>query len=192
MVKQIKERILTRENLLNLVRMVNEETDLTMQSQLNELELVSHSSAEINQRLERLYDAIEMGKLDLDDVGVRIHDLRHRQEQLQAKRIEMESQMSDRKVEIADLETTSRYIEDLHGLLNEGSLAERKAFIKSFVKEIKVIGNEAVLTYSPPFLPDTIKVEKEGVLPTVQYGGPSCPIGKTPTVSVPGLSGGQV
>jgi len=170
-INQIKERILTRESLINLVRMVNEEMDTAMQSYQNELELISGAITDINHRLERLYDAIETGKLNLDDVVVRIRDLRQRQEQLQAKRIEIESQMSDRKVELADLENVSRYVDDLHNLLKEGSLAERRTFIKSFIKEIRVTGNEAVLTYTIPILPEKVTIEKEGVLPIVQYGG---------------------
>ena len=170
-IKQIKERILTEENLIELVRMVNEEMDSAMQSYQNELDLISGTITDINQRLERLYDAIETGKLNLDDVVVRIRDLRQRQELLQAKRIEIESQMSDRKVELADLETISCYVDDLHDLLKEGSLGERRTFIKSFIKEIRVSGGEAVLSYSMPILPEKVTIEKEGVLPTVQYGG---------------------
>ena len=33
-------------------------------------------------------------------------------------------------------------------------------------------GNEALLSYSMPILPEKLTIEKEGVLPTVQYGGP--------------------
>lgn len=170
-VKQIKGRILTRENLENLVRLVNEEMDSTTRSHHNDLESITSSINDVNHRLERLYDAIETGKLILNDVVDRIHDLRQRQEQLQLRRVEIESQISDRKVELADLERVSHYTEDLHALLQDGSLAERRAFIKSFIKEVRVIGDEAVLTYSPPFLPDKLTVEREGVLPTVQYGG---------------------
>ena len=79
--------------------------------------------------------------------------------------------MSDRKVELADLETVSGYVSDLHSLLKEGSLAERRAFIRSFVREIKVTGDEVILNYNIPLLPDSITVGKERVLPTVQYGG---------------------
>ena len=79
--------------------------------------------------------------------------------------------MSDRKVELADLETVSGYVSDLHSLLKEGSLAERKAFIRSFVREIKVTGDEVIMNYNIPLLPDNITVGKERVLPTVQYGG---------------------
>ena len=87
------------------------------------------------------------------------------------RRIEIESQMSDRKVELADLENVSRYVDDLHNLLKEGSLAERRTFIKSFIKEIRVTGNEAALAYTIPILPEKVTIEKEGVLPIVQYGG---------------------
>ena len=170
-IQQLREHILTPENLINLVHMVNEEMDSAMQSYQDELELISGTIMDINHRLERLYDAIETGKLNLDDVVVRIRDLRQRQEQLQARRIEIESQMSDRTVELADLETVSCYVDDLHYLLKEGTLAERRAFIRSFIKEVRVTGNEATLSYLMPILPEKVAIEKEGVLPIVQYGG---------------------
>ena len=109
--------------------------------------------------------------IKLDEMVPRIRELRSRQEQLQLRRIEIENQISDRKVELADLEIIYGYVDDLHDLLKEGSLTERRAFIRSFVKEVKVTGNEAVLSYSMPVIPDKAAIEKEGVLPTVQYGG---------------------
>jgi len=171
-IEQISSRILTKENLINLVRMVNEELDSTMNSYQDELNLISDAMADVNHRLERLYDAIETGKLNLDDLVLRIRELRSRQDQLQARRTEIESHMSDRKVELTDLENITGYVDDLHELLKEGSLAERRTFIRSFVKEVRVTGNEALLSYSMPILPEKLTIEKEGVLPTVQYGGP--------------------
>jgi hypothetical protein len=109
--------------------------------------------------------------LNLDDVVLRIRELKQRQEQLQARRIEIQCQMSDRKVEMADIETIMGYVDDLSGLLRSGTLTERKAFIKSLIKEVKVTGNEAVLTYTIPIIPDKIAIERERVLPTVQFGG---------------------
>ncbi len=170
-IEQINKRVLTKENLVNLVRMVNEEMDSTINSYQDELNIIFDTTADVNHRLERLYDAIETGKLDLDDVVIRIRELRSRQDQLQARRIEIESHMSDRKVELADLETVTGYVDDLHELLKEGSLAERRTFIRSFVKEVRVTGNEVVLNYSMPILPDNVTIEKEGVLPIVHYGG---------------------
>ena len=170
-IEMIKRRILTKENLANLVHLVNEEMDSTMKSHQDELDLLSQAINDVNHRLERLYDAIETGMLKLDELVPRIRELRSRQEQLQLRRIEIENQMSDRKVELADLGTIYGYVDDLQGLLKEGSLTERRAFIRSFVKEVRVTGDEAVLNYSMPVIPDKAAIGKEGVLPTVQYGG---------------------
>jgi site-specific DNA recombinase len=170
-ISKIKERILTRENLLRLVKLVNTEMDSTMKLYDDELKSISEATIDSNHRLERLYDAILTGKMNLEELVPQIRELQSRQEQLQARRIEIEAQMSDRRVELADLETISHYVEDLHDLLKEGSLTERRAFIRSFVREVRVTGDEAVLTYSIPLLPEKVAIEKEGFLPIVQYGG---------------------
>jgi len=170
-VEQINKRIFSKDHLINLVRMVNEEVDSTMNSNRDELNLITDTIEDINHRLERLYDAIETGKLDLDDIAVRIRELRGRQDKFQARRMEIENQMSDRKVDLADLENITECVDDLRELLTEGSSAERRTFIRGFVKEVKVTGNEVVLSYTMPLIPDYLTMEKEGVLPTVQYGG---------------------
>ena len=74
-------------------------------------------------------------------------------------------------MELADSETVARYVADLHDLLNESSLVERKSFVRSFVKEVKVTGNEALLTYTIPMLPRGIIEEKLPVLSIVHDGG---------------------
>jgi len=118
-----------------------------MESHHNELDAISRSIIDdTNRRLERLYDAIETGKLDLDDLTLRIKELRQRQEQLQTHRIEIENRMSDRKVELVNLETMTEYIVDMQAVLREETLVERKAFIRGFVKDIRVSGDDAVLT----------------------------------------------
>ena len=39
---------------------------------------------------------------------------------------------------MADAETVASYVNDLHNVLNDSALAERKSFVRSFVKEVKV------------------------------------------------------
>jgi len=170
-IDQIKRRILTEKNLLQLVDLVNEEIDATMSSHRHELDSISNSMNDINHRLERLYDAIETGKVELDDLVARNRELRSWQEQLQAIRIEIENDMSDRRVEFADLDHITGYVEDLKKVLDSSSILERKAFIRSFVKDVKVTDNEVVLSYTMPWVSDKLPMDNEEVLPTVHMVG---------------------
>ncbi|MFC1958318.1 hypothetical protein ACFLV6_00125 [Chloroflexota bacterium] len=57
-------------------------------------------------------------------------------------------------------------------MIKKGTLIEKRSFIRSFVKLVKVKDSEAVLKYSMPVSPDKAIIDKDGVLPTVLYGGP--------------------
>ena len=135
------------------------------------MDTVSGEVVDINHRLERLYDALETGEIGLEDVAPRIQQLRHRQQQLQARKWELEALLPNRRAELANLETVTQYVADLRNLLNESSLTERKAFIRSFVKEVKVTGDEVLLTYTMPLPPQGISQKRVGVLCSVQCGG---------------------
>ena len=87
------------------------------------------------------------------------------------RRIQIESFLSDRRVKLASPEIVKSYVDDLRNLLNNSSLAKRRAFIRSFVKEVKVTGDEVLLTYTMPLSPTGVSGEKLWVLSTVQYGG---------------------
>jgi hypothetical protein len=170
-INKIKEHILTEENLKELVRMVNEEMDNVAGDYRDELGVIADEIAGISNRLERLYDALETGKLALDDLAPRIQQLRCRQEQLQSRKWELETLLSDRRVELASMKTVTRYVNDLRSLLEERCLTERKSFIRNFVKEVKVTGEEVLLTYTMPLPPEGISEERVGVLCSVHYGG---------------------
>jgi len=75
-------------------------------------------------------------------------------------------------LKLADMETVKSYVEDLRNLLEDSPLIERKSFIKSFVKEIRVAGHEVVLKYNtPPSVGAGPHQETLVVPPIVQYGG---------------------
>jgi len=62
--------------------------------------------------------------------------------------------------------------DNLRSLLEGSTLTERKSFIRSFVKEVKVAGDEVLLTYTMPLPPQGIPEECVEVLSSVHYGGP--------------------
>lgn len=89
--------------------------------------MLSGEIAGTNSRLERSYDALETGKLGLDDLAPRIQQLRYQQEQLQARKWELEALLSDRRVELADLGMVTKCVDDLRSLLEESTLIERRS-----------------------------------------------------------------
>ena len=95
--------------------------------------------------------------------------LRQHQEKLQTQRGQIENQLSDRRVELASPEVVSSYVKDLRRVLEESELTEKGAFIRSFIKKIKIMGQEAFLTYTMPI--NRLLEEKIGVLPIAKYCG---------------------
>ena len=105
------------------------------------------------------------------DLSPRIQHLRRQQEQLQARKWELEALLAVRHKELVDLEMVTRCVDDLRNLLDESSITERKSFIRSFVKEIKVTGDEVLLTYTMPLPPEGTLEEKMPVLYSVHPSG---------------------
>ena len=171
-VNKIKEHILTRENLERLVCLVNEEMDSLSNEYRERLETVEQNVADINRRLERLYDILETGKVKYEDLMPRILQHKNRLEKLQETKAELELKLNERRIELADVETVKNHVEDLRNLLSESSLTERKSFVKSFVKDVKVTGKEVELAYTIPMPPRGVMEDKMPVLSIVQNGGP--------------------
>jgi site-specific DNA recombinase len=170
-IDKIKEHVLTTDNLTRLVHMVNEEMDSMAIEYRQRLDNVINEIADADRRLERLYDALETGRIQLVDLAPRIQQLRQRRGQLEAARLQLEQEISARRVELADEETVAHCVSDLRNLLSESPLAERKSFVRSFVKEVKVTGDSVLLTYTIPMLPKGSTEEMLPVLSIVHDGG---------------------
>jgi len=177
-IETLKDHILNKESLKDLVDRVNSSTENETGSYHDELAIVINEITTVSGRLDRLYDALETGKVDLDDLAPRIRDLRLQQEQLQNRKYELECYLSDRKVELADLKHVMGCVDNLRNILDKGTLAERRSFIRSFVRSIKVTGDDAKLNYTMP-APESLSEEKAGVLYSVRYGGDGVTIGRT-------------
>ena len=179
-VGKIRENVLTESNIRELVRLVDEEMDGIAHQQRQKLETVESELADVKRRLERLYDLAETADLDIDDFKPRIKDHRERQEKLEASAQEARAILSQRREVLDDVETITAYAQDMSVFLNESELTERRAFIESFVKEIVVQPDNALLRYSIPMPEDSPIGERDAeevalhapVLSTVKSGGP--------------------
>jgi site-specific DNA recombinase len=170
-IDNIREQILTYENLKQLVMLVNDEMDKASSEYHRRLKAVIVEADNVGHRLDRLYDALETGTLKLEDLAPRIQALRQRQEQLQTARWELEQILSDRKVELADMHAITHYVRDMRNTLSRSSITEKKSFIKSFVREVSVMGKEVTIRYSLPVQCGPVTTRVTTVPPIVHDGG---------------------
>ena len=138
------------------------------------LKVIWAELADVESRLENLYEALETKQLTMDALSPRILSLRHRQDQLTAAREEAASLLEQRRVDLPGTEEIKGYVADFREFLQEGTFPERKVLIRNFVKGIEVTGDEAVLTYTIPMPSDGVTKESASVLDFVQSGPPTC------------------
>ncbi len=178
-VDKIRENVLTESNIRVLVKLVDEEMDGLAKEQRQKLETIEAELVDVKRRLGRLYDLAETTDLDINDFKPRIRDHRERQERLEATAEEARALLSQRREVLDDVETVTSYALDMSNFLNESELTERRAFIESFVKEIVVMPDNAVVRYTIPMPEDSPiggadaeEIALNGsVLSTVKSGG---------------------
>jgi hypothetical protein len=168
---KIRTHILTYENLKELVEIVNDTRETDIEDDRERLNSIIADFINVNQRLERLYDVLETGALTLADLAPRIQSLRQQQKQLTAAKIELESRLSDTKVKLVDMDTVTQCLNVLRDVLNSSEITERKSFIRSFVKAVRVKDAEVSLDYTTDLLAGMDATEIVRVPSIVQYGG---------------------
>ena len=170
-IDQLKEKVLTQECLEELVKLVNEELALANVVLKDKLDATDAELNDVRARLTRHYDALETGKIDLDDIAPRIKELRARQNELSKDRLHIEVEMAAEGTERVDLEIVKAYARDLASLLGEASFTESKAFLRSFIRRIAVDGEKATIHYNLPMPPEGKRKQLVGVLPIDTPGG---------------------
>ncbi len=178
-VERIRDNILTESSITNLVKVVDEEMDGIAAEQRQRLETVEAELEEVKRKLARVWHFIENSDIEMADASDRIKEHRERQERLEEAAAEARAILAERREVLDDVETIAAYAQDMRDFLVESELTERRAFIESFVKEIVVTPDDALLRYTVPMPEDSLipggateKVALDGaVLPTVKNGG---------------------
>ena len=178
-VEKIRSNILTEGSITNLVKVVDEEMDGIAAEQRQRLETVEAELEEVKRKLARVWHFIENSDIKMADASDRIKEHRERQERLEEAAGEARAILAERRAVLDDVETIAAYAREMRDFLVESELTERRAFIESFVKEIVVTPDDALLRYTVPMPEDSMipggateKVALDGaVLPTVKNGG---------------------
>ncbi len=170
-IEQINQKVLTQECLEELVKLVNEELDSAHGLLKDKLDVIDAELNDVKARLSKLYDALETGKLSLDDLSPRIKELKARQDTLTKARVQIEADMVVEGVQHVEVEAVKTYAQDLRNLLEEGDFTQSKTFLRSFVKKVTINGDKAKILYRLPMPPDGKRTQSVGVLPIDTPGG---------------------
>jgi site-specific DNA recombinase len=170
-IDQLRAKVLTDENLEKLVTLVNEELESASSQLKEQLDIIDAELEDVRARLSRLYEALETGKLELDDLAPRLRELKSQQEELIKRRAQVEAEMAVHGVGQVDVSLVRSYARDLCSLLEESDFTERKAFLRSFVRKIVVNKTEVTVHYKLPLPPEGKSEDQITVLPLDTCGG---------------------
>ena len=183
-VGQVMTRILNEQTIIQLVQLVAEEIDAMAAELAGQVEAVEAELADVRRRLERLYDALENSDLTYAALAPRILSLRGREDQLAAARDDAVRRLEQRRSDLPSTDEIHRYVADFQAFLQAGTIPERKALIRNFIKAIKIANGEAILTYTIPMPSDGATRDGIGVLDFVQSSPPNWTKSTTFTLTV--------
>ncbi len=149
----IKNKVLTEDNLTELTKIVIDELNIAKKEKSKVLPQIKNRLNDINKRIQKLYEHLETGKIDLDDIAPRIKQLSKDKKSLLEEHAEIENEVGNNEnVKLIPKEMLKPYVLDLKETLMEGNIIEQKQFIRSFVKSISVTYPKAEIEYTVPLI----------------------------------------
>ena len=154
----IRSNILTEGNIRSLVNVVDEQMDDVAGEERKRLETIESELADVRGRLGRLYDLVETTtEFNMADFAHRIRDHKERQERLESAAEGARAILAQRRAVLDDVKTITAYAQDMNRFLQKSELTERRAFIETFVREIELLPDNAVVRYTIPISQSTSK-----------------------------------
>ena len=181
-VDRVKANILTEENLEELVRLTNEDMREAKGAYAERLELMDAQLQDLRGRLHKLYDALETGKLELEELAPRIKELKAQIGDLETSRADLVDKLRDTRLELVNASAVKAYVEDLRTLLANAALVEQKTMLRSLIKRIEVNLPQVVIDYTFPLPTRDREPLTAEVLPFAQSGSPDRTRTYTPPV----------
>jgi|TARA_B100000315_G_C14443373_1_gene525707 uncharacterized coiled-coil DUF342 family protein len=114
--------------LIELGRLTNEEIGHEKDEYEERLAVIAEQLENLRGKLNKLYDALETGKPEVDDLAPRIKNLKSQIDDLEEKRFDLSESIRDARVDILDASLVRSYADDLKALLSKGSIVEQKIF----------------------------------------------------------------
>ena len=179
-VGEIRKNILTKSNIRDLVKLLDEEMDGVAREQRQKLESIEEELEDVKRKLGRIWHIIETTDIEMADASDRIREHRERKEKLEVAAEEARALLADRRVMLDSADVIATFAEEMSEFLKASELTETRAFVHSFVKEVEVKPGRAAIVYSIP-TPKDSPIEganfaevalNSGVRSSVRHGGP--------------------
>ena len=187
-VDELRANILTKSNIKDLVKIVDEEMDGVASEQRDRLDTIDGELEEVKKQLGRVWQFIARSdSVDVAEASDLIVELRQRKETLEIAAEEARALLKERRQLLDSADTIAAFAEDMSEFLKKSELTETRAFVHSFVKKIEVKPGRATIVYtiptpddSPMGGADTAEVALNGrVMNSVHAGGPILTIDRT-------------
>ena len=149
-VGKLRSNVLTDGNIRALVKVVDEQVDGVAREQRRRLQTIENELEDVKRKLGRIWHFVETTDINMADASDRIGEHRERKERLEDTAGEARAILSQRRTVLHNVETIAAYAQDMSVFLNESKMADRRAFIETFVKEIVVMPGSARLRYTVP------------------------------------------
>ena len=156
-VAKIRSDILAEDGIRDLVKAVDEEMGGMAREQRKRLRTIEDELQDVKRQLDRIWRYIATSDTVMADASTHIKELRDRQERLEDAAEDARAMLSQRLKVLDDVNTITAYAKEMSDFLIESEPTERRAFIKSFVKEIVVTPGDAFLRYTIPISQSTPK-----------------------------------
>lgn len=164
--EQIISQILTPQNFIRLKKMVNEEAENLFGENDTLVRSYNKQIADVDRRLDRLYEAIEKGGIDYADLSPRIKKLAKEKELLLETKANIEEQKANSQWLVSSREIRE-YVKHLKELLNSScSNSEKKALLNLFISRIIVKPPRVRIEYHLPRPPIGLRGGVRPIIPS--------------------------
>ena len=157
-VAKIRSDILAEDGIRDLVKMVDEEMGGVAREQRKRLRTIEDELQDVKRQLDRIWRHIATSDTVMADASLHIKELQDRQERLEDAAEDARAVLAQRLKVLDDVNTITAYAKEMSDFLSESEPTERRAFIKSFVKEIVIMPGDALLSYTIPISQSTPKL----------------------------------
>ena len=155
-VGRIRSCILAKDGNDDMTTVVVKELDRLVQEQRGRIEIIESELKDVRRRLERLWDFVESSDDDLADTATpQIRANRDQQVRLEASLQEASAILSQRRATRDGVATITAKTLDMTEYPEKSELPERKAFVKTFIRDIVVMPGKAIIHYKVPIAKDS-------------------------------------